>query len=200
MYKPNLTFSEDILLEDYIIMTVLPDWNRYVNDMKLAENYFNRKNLTTSDTRTNVQSNYHTPFRSHTHVDLFDGLHKAIKKEIDFAQEKYRGIKKTALWNHLQPGECWIAKYEEGDTTNWHVHYPYHLVSTFYYDVEVSTPIVFEYYDEYGLQQKEVEVSNGMLIVQNGAVKHSVPPCKGARSVVATNWFYDISKFLEESA
>lgn len=195
-----MSFCEDILLQDYILITILPDWKTYVNDMHLAENYFNRKYLTNADGKTNVQSDYHTPYRSHTHVDLFDRLHQATKKEIDFAQEKYRGIKKTSLWNHLKPGECWIAKYKEGDSTNNHVHYPYHLVSTFYYDVEESTPIQFEYYDEYGLQQKQIEVTNGLLIVQNGAVPHSVPQCKGARSVVATNWFYDISKFLEESS
>ena len=200
MYNPNLLFSEDILLEDYILMTVLPNFDEHIKNIKLAEEWFENNNMTTSDSWTNVQSNYHTPFRSHNYVNFFDDLHSVIKKQIDYAQEKYRGIKKTELWKHLKPGESWIAKYQEGDSTNQHIHYPYHLVSTFYYDVEVSTPIVFEYYDADGLQQKEVEVSNGMLLVQNGAVKHSVPRCRGARSVVATNWFYDISKYLEESA
>jgi hypothetical protein len=200
MYKPNLSFSKDILLEDYIMMTVLPNWDRYVDDIKEAEAWFEKNNMTTADSKTNVNSKYHTPYRSQKYVDNLDNLHSEIKREIDFAQAEYRGIKKTALWNYLEVGESWIAKYQEGDTTNQHVHYPYHIVSTFYYDVEVSTPIVFQYYDETGLTQKEVEVSNGLLIVQNGSVKHSVPQCKGARSVVASNWFYNISSYLEESA
>lgn len=200
MYKPNMSFSEPILLEDYIMVTILPDWHEFVERIHLAEKYFEENGLTTADSRTNVMSKYHTPYRSQIHVDHFDHLLARILHEIHYAQENFRGIKRTSLWDHLKVGECWIAKYEEGDTTQQHVHYPYHLVSTFYYDVEKSTPFVLQYYDDTGIQLKEIEVSNGMLIVTPGALKHSVPPCKGRRSVFATNWFYDISKFIEESA
>ena len=199
MYKPNLSFSEPILLEDYIAVTILPDWHEYVADIKEAEAYFIDNEMTTCDGRTNVNSKFHTPYRSQKHTSKFDALHNAILKEMHFAQDSFRGIKKTSLWDYLKVGECWIAKYEEGDTTQQHVHYPYHLVSTFYYDVEQSTPIQFEYYDPH-IAQKQIEVSNGMLIITNGSIKHSVPPCKGRRSVVATNWFYDISNFLENNA
>jgi hypothetical protein len=199
MYNPNLQFAEDILIEDYILTMVLPDWEKYVEQIKLAEEWFIKNDMITADGYTNVKSGFHTPYRSQIHGDWFDDLHNAIRFQINYAQHKYRGIKKTALWDQLKPGDCWIAKYQKGDSTAQHVHYPYHMVSTFYYDVEVSTPIIFEYYNEHGLEHKSVEVANGMILVQNAAVVHSVPEVKGPRSVFATNWYYDIRTYLENS-
>ena len=199
MYKPNLTFGTEVMLSDFIITGIMPKWDTLVEEIHEAEKYFEDNNLTTADSRTNVNSKYHTPFRSHTHTPCLDRLHLCIKAEITQAQTDYRGMNQTSIKDYLTVGESWILKYKEGDTTRKHMHYPYHLVSTFYYDVEKSTPIVFEYYDLEGLQQKEIEVSNGMFIIQNGAVTHSVPTVRGSRSVVATNWFYDISAFIKDS-
>jgi hypothetical protein len=199
MYKPNLTFGTEVLLSDFIVTGIMPKWDTLVEEIHKAEKFFEDNNLTKADAKTNVMSDYNTPFRSHQHTNFLDNLHACIKKEIFQAQNDYRGMNQTSIKNYLTVGESWILKYKAGEATQKHSHYPYHLVSTFYYDVEKSTPIVFEYYDLEGLQQKEIEVSNGMFIIQNGAVSHSVPTVRGSRSVVATNWFYDISKFIEDT-
>lgn len=199
MYKPNLSFGTEVLLSDFIVTGIMPKWDTLVEEIHLAEEYFEENNLTKANDKTNVMSDYHTPFRSHLYTEFLDRLHLCIKAEINHAQNDYRGMNQTSIKNYLTVGESWILKYKEGEVTQKHSHYPYHLVSTFYYDVEKSTPIVFEYYDLDGLQQKEIEVSNGMFIIQNGAVTHSVPTVRGSRSVVATNWFYDISKFIKDT-
>lgn len=196
-YKPNMSFSEHVFSLNYVATTILPNWHVYANELRQAENWFIDNDLVTAIGITNVATEFHTPYLSHRLCPLFDNLHSAIHSELMHNEKIVKGVQNSEIKDYLEVGESWIAKYNEGEATAKHFHYPYHMVSTFYYDVEVSTPLIIEYYDDEGLQQKFIEVTNGLLILLPGDMMHSVPTVKGARSMVASNWFYNLDKYNE---
>lgn len=194
-YKPNLTFSQPVYSMDYIGITILPNWELYANELRQAEKWFRDNGFNSAIGITNVATKFHTPYLSHTMTNLFDNIHDKIHAEIMGLERECRGIQNSDIKDYLKVGECWLASYEEGDATAKHFHYPYHMVSTFYYDVEISTPLIIEYYDDEGFQQKSIDVTDGLLLMIPGQMMHSVPTCKGPRSMLASNWYYDLTTY-----
>ena len=87
----------------------------------------------------------------------------------------------------------WITKYEKGDYTLPHHHYP--SVWSFVYFVTApkgSSPLVFP------TSGKRIKAEDGKVVVFPGHVEHSVPKnkCDG-RMVVAGNVMYPYSPYIE---
>lgn len=74
----------------------------------------------------------------------------------------------------------WAVVMEEGDQATPHDHFPSAWSCVYYIDVEEDVAPIL-------LEDKEVHVKNGMLVLFPGFITHHVPPTKGRRIAVAMN-------------
>ena len=74
----------------------------------------------------------------------------------------------------------WAVVMEKGDQAIPHDHFSSSWSCVYYVDVEEYVAPIF-------LEDKEVHVKNGMLVLFPGLLTHHVPPTKGRRIAVAMN-------------
>jgi hypothetical protein len=74
----------------------------------------------------------------------------------------------------------WAVVMESGDQAIPHDHFSSSWSCVYYVDVEENVAPIF-------LEDKEVHVKNGMLVLFPGLLTHCVPPTKGRRIAVAMN-------------
>ena len=113
-----------------------------------------------------------------------------------------------ALIEYVECGQIWISEYNEGHKAHSHTHYPFHAAMSYYFDIEDATPIQFDVFNpEYMPPSNNLENNStatitpteGLYVLFDGDIKHSVPECKGKRIVVASNWYFDLKKYCEKS-
>ena len=74
----------------------------------------------------------------------------------------------------------WAVVMEEGDQAIPHDHLSAAWSCVYYIDVEEDVAPIF-------LEDKEVHVKNGMMVLFPGLLTHYVPPTKGRRVAIAMN-------------
>ena len=111
------------------------------------------------------------------------------------------------VMEYVECGEIWISEYNEGHKAHSHTHYPFHIAMSYYFDIEDATPIQFEVFDPEqahfpnNLQNNStvtITPTEGLYVLFDGDIKHSVPECKGKRIVVASNWYFDLKGYCEK--
>ena len=111
------------------------------------------------------------------------------------------------VMEYVECGEIWISEYIEGHKAHSHTHYPFHIAMSYYFDIEDATPIQFEVFDPEqahfpnNLQNNStvtITPTEGLYVLFDGDIKHSVPECRGKRIVVASNWYFDLKGYCEK--
>ena len=126
--------------------------------------------------QSNVKANYVSGWVSHKEnlnfspiVDLAISCAKFISKDF------FKADLDLICYN------CWGARYEPGDHTVKHSHFPSEFAAVAYLEVdEGAAPIVFE--DELTFHPK-----SGTMVIFPGILHHAVPTTTAGRLVVAMN-------------
>jgi hypothetical protein len=134
-------------------------------------------------TKSNIQSVYMSPYKSHLENPKFGPLCDFV---VDTATKLYNELYQCNIESvnlKLHVTDCWGAIYETTDHTIRHNHYPADYSCCVYLHADDNcAPIIFE--SKYSVQPR----SNSMLIFP-GFIFHEVPKTEGKRIIVAMNLF-----------
>ena len=152
--------------------------------------------------KTNVKANM-TDWRMHMKDDDFGKIASVaedVAKTMRYGSTHVDGdthTKRKGQSPRLMTEECWGASYGKGEFTQVHNHWPAIWSWCYYLQVpKGSSPLVF---GEAGIM---FEPKVGDLVIFNGQVEHSVPPCEcedkrilmaGNISVVASTLFLNLA-------
>lgn len=165
----------------------------FYNEVKKAWNFFETNNIW--NTKTTQLTGRMTPYHSHFHYDM-SNIFTLLKNEIVtyVAQQK--------SYNYATPflkcGESWMAEYNKGDEALLHRHWPFHIVTSYYFDIEDDTPLSVGKFNikTHEWDYFDIPIKENELIIFEGGLDHKVAPCNGKRKVLATNWYYDLGELL----
>lgn len=190
---------ETVLVPVPIVVTTTDKHTELLECVEKTLAWCSENNVYNGDgTNVVLRGRNHTPYMTQKICEYM----QPVVDEMSFhAKQFFSSVQgfNTVNLDYTTCGEMWIAEYKRGDMAHEHQHYPYDIAMTYYCNIEDSTPIQFTVWDpEYGFIKKEVHPSDGMIVMFDGRIPHSVPHVKGNRTCVASNWYFDMSKHCAE--
>jgi hypothetical protein len=191
MNNPTL-FHTQITTPSVISTCIMPNAEKYRDMMNGTYSYFSTTNqlISKQTGASTAVGQKHTPYRSHTLTNLLDSFYGDVERMIS---KYFNELGQVEL--PMTMVESWIVKYEKGLGATPHVHSPFSLGVTYYFDVEDRTPLQF--YDSMENRPIMVTPSDGLLCIFPAHLEHSVPNCSGKRGCWASNWTVDVDQFIK---
>jgi len=161
-----------------IFSTIIPDYIEINKELKkiILEHRENYIPDLGSD-KSNVKA-WHSSWGTHNENPKFMPFVELVTGAVEFISQQYFNTK-SLTYNAIN---MWAMMYEESEYTKKHSHFPSEFSCVYYVDVEEgSSPIIFE-------DSHTIEPKNGMLVIWQGLLQHSVPPTKGKRMAISMNF------------
>ena len=164
VYKAMPVFST--ILADHV------EFNKYLKQVILEHRQNNPES-----TKSNVKA-WHSSWGTHNENPKFMPFVELVTGAVEFISQQYFNTKSLS-YNAIN---MWAMMYEESEYAKKHSHFPSEFSCVYYVDVEEgSSPITFE-------DSHTIEPQNGMLVIWQGLLQHSVPPTKGKRMAISMNF------------